>query len=272
VLAGATVVAIVAIVLFPRTGGDSPPLASLSLIGAAIAAATTPVLYVIARRDLGLPARTAVPFVAAFALIALVKFVLAPEGLYSVNAIRPLEDALGGTVADPTGALLIAASVFGLYALGYRLVFWIATGEPVRDRWAGGRERRSRPDRQRRRLWWSGALAALAVAAGILVGGAFLLVAALVLFSLLSAPLKYLEFVFSSWTGIAILLGLLCAAFLLDRSFSRFEENAELVVEVGSIVTLFWLGLGFLALYHVLWIVYVLVLGSIWPLRTVVPK
>jgi hypothetical protein len=38
------------------------------------------------------------------------------------------------------------------------------------------------------------------------------------------------------------------------------------------VVTLFWLGLGFLALYHVLWIVYVLVLGSIWPLKTVVPK
>jgi hypothetical protein len=44
------------------------------------------------------------------------------------------------------------------------------------------------------------------------------------------------------------------------------------VADVGAIVSLFWLGLGFLALYHVLWVVYVLVLGSIWPLRTVTPK
>ncbi len=43
-------------------------------------------------------------------------------------------------------------------------------------------------------------------------------------------------------------------------------------VDYGTIVTVFWLGLGFLALFHVLWIVYVLVLGSIWPFKTVVPK
>ena len=49
-------------------------------------------------------------------------------------------------------------------------------------------------------------------------------------------------------------------------------RRPELVADIGAVVTLFWLGLGFLALYHVLWIVYVLVLGSIWPLRTVTPK
>jgi hypothetical protein len=38
------------------------------------------------------------------------------------------------------------------------------------------------------------------------------------------------------------------------------------------LVSFFWLGLYFLVLYHVLWVVYVLVLFSLWPLKVVVPK
>ena len=37
-------------------------------------------------------------------------------------------------------------------------------------------------------------------------------------------------------------------------------------------MSFFWVGLYFLALYHVLWVVYVLVLTSIWPLKVVTPK
>ena len=62
------------------------------------------------------------------------------------------------------------------------------------------------------------------------------------------------------------------AATLIGSAFRALERRPQVVPEVGAIVSLFWLGLGFLALYHVLWIVYVLVLGSIWPLKTVVPK
>jgi hypothetical protein len=37
-------------------------------------------------------------------------------------------------------------------------------------------------------------------------------------------------------------------------------------------MSFFWIGLYFLALYHVLWVVYVLVLTSTWPLKVVTPK
>ena len=39
-----------------------------------------------------------------------------------------------------------------------------------------------------------------------------------------------------------------------------------------SFVSVFWIGLAFLALYHALWVVYVLVLTSVWPLRVITPK
>jgi hypothetical protein len=246
----AVVLALAAIALFPRSGGDAPPLASLALVGAAIAGVTTVALYMIVRRDLRLPSRVATSLALAFVLIAIVKFVLAPFGLYEVNAVEALED-LFGTVADPLGALLTAAIVFGLYALGYATVYRIGRRD-VGFRW---------PIRGK-------ALVVGFVVLG-LVGVSGLWVLVLVV---LNAPRQYLEFVFSSGAGVIVAVALATAATLIGSAFRILGRQPQVVADVGAIVTLFWLGLGFLALYHVLWIVYVLVLGSIWPLRTVVPK
>ena len=183
------------------------------------------------------------------------KFVLAPFGLYDINAIRALEDSFG-TVADPTGAVVTAVAVFGLYALGYRLLYWVGLGDraPIRKR------------RDDRALRWSRA-------GKVAVGIAFVVIAipglAILIVFVLAAPRQYLEFVFAG-AGVVIAVGLTIAATLIGSAF-RSVDGSE-VTDVGTIVTLFWLGLGFLALFHVLWIVYVLVLGSIWPLKTVVPK
>ncbi len=244
-----------AIALFPRSGGDSPPLASLALIGAVIAGATTAALWVIVRRDLRLPARVATSFGLAFALIAIVKFVLAPWGLYQVNAVRAFEDFFG-TVADPGGAAITAAIVFALYAVGYRLLYWIGFGDRASIR-------KRRDGRARR---WSRA-------GKVAVGIAFAVIAipslAILVIIVLAAPRQYLEFVFAG-AGVVIAVALTIAATLVGSAFRAVDRSD--VTDVGTIVTLFWLGLGFLALFHVLWIVYVLVLGSIWPLKTVVPK
>ena len=87
-----TGLALAAIVLFPRSSGDAPPLASLALIGAVVAGVTTGALYVIVRRDLRVPPRLAASLAFGFALIGIVKFVLAPLGLYEINAVRALDD------------------------------------------------------------------------------------------------------------------------------------------------------------------------------------
>jgi hypothetical protein len=251
-LAVAVGLALAAIALFPRSGGDEPPLASLALIGAVIAGVTTAALHTIVRRDLRLPSRVATSLAFAFVLIALVKFVLAPLGLYEINAVKALDDYFW-SVADPLGALFTATIVFGLYALVYWIVYRIVRGEigfrsAVRVR---GRN-----------------LVLGLVALGLVgVSGVWIIVLAV-----LSAPGQYLEFVFASGAGVIVTVALAIAATLIGSAFRTLDRQPQVVAEVGAIVSLFWLGLGFLALYHVLWIVYVLVLGSIWPLRTVVPK
>jgi hypothetical protein len=253
--------ALAAIALFPRSGGDSPPLASLALIGAVIAGVTTAALSVIVRRDLRLPARAATSLALAFVLIALVKFVLAPLGLYEVNAVRALED-VGGTVGDPAGATITAAIVFGLYALGYRIVYWLGHDGKAPALRRGAARERAPGSRSRRMI-----VVIVVVVLGLLALSWLWIVALLVL----TAPRQYLEFVFSSGAGLLVAAALVGAATLIGRAFRTLERHPE-IVDLGATVTLFWLGLGFLALFHALWIVYVLVLGSIWPLRTVVPK
>jgi hypothetical protein len=244
----------VAIALFPRSGGDEPPLASLALVGAVIAGLTTAALYTIVRRDLRLPSRAATSLAIAFVLIALVKFVLAPLGLYEINAVKALDDYFG-TVADPLGALFTATIVFGLYALGYLIIYRI------------GRRGDPRPSPIRVRVRKRTLVLGL-VALGLLgVSGVWIIV-----LGVLSAPGQYLEFVFASGAGVIVALALVIAATLIGSAFQALGRQPQVVAEAGAIVSLFWLGLGFLALYHVLWIVYVLVLGSIWPLRTVTPK
>jgi hypothetical protein len=243
-------IALGAIALFPRTGGDAPPLASLSLIGAVVAGVTTVAIYAIVRRDLLLPARTATALAIAFALIGIVKFVLAPFGLYEVNAVRALDDYIG-TVGELGGTAITAAAVFGLYALGYTIAYRV--GHPT--------------ERDRRRIRGRTILMVLLGAGLLAVSGLWLVVLLLV-----NTPRQYLEFVFSSGAGVLMAIALAGAATLIGSVFRALSRRPELVADVGAVITVFWLGLGFLALYHALWIVYVLVLGSIWPLRTVVPK
>ena len=251
-LAVAVGLALVAIALFPRSGGDAPSLAALALIGTVIAGVTTAALHVTVRRDLRLPSRVATSLAFAFALIVLVKFVLGPLGLYEINAVKALDDYLG-SVADPVGAAITAAVVFVLYALGY----WII------HRIVGGGVRLRSPIRVRPATLVLG----FVVLGLIAVSGAWLIA-----LLLLAAPGQYLEFVFSSGAGVLMMIALVVAATLIGFAFRMAGRDPPTVADVGAIVSLFWLGLGFLALYHVLWVVYVLVLGSIWPLRTVTPK
>ena len=257
-LIAAIAVALGVIALFPRSGGDAPPLASLALIGTVVAGVTTAALYAIVRRDLRVPGRLAVSLAVAFALIGLVKFVLAPFGLYEVNALRTLEDYFG-TVGDLGGTAITAAAVLGLYALGFTIVYRVGYGDraPIRRRGAD----RDRPP-----------IGGVKVIVGLVLGLLALSSVGILVLVILNAPRQYLEFVFSSGAGLIVVFALMVAATLIGSAFRTLGRQPRLLADVGTVVTLFWLGLGFLALYHVLWIVYMLVLGSIWPLKTVVPK
>jgi hypothetical protein len=55
-------------------------------------------------------------------------------------------------------------------------------------------------------------------------------------------------------------------------AFRSAAERAQILGDAAVFVSFFWVGLAFLALYHALWVVYILVLTSIWPLKVVSAK
>lgn len=254
---GAALVA--ALVPGATDGGEVPPTRALLLTGTLIALITTVGLYAGIRVDLGLPSRIAIYAVSYNALVVLVKFVLAPRGLYDVN--RTVELTAFVPLSDTFGAALTAVFVFLLYLAVYWVLYRICRR---RIEGLAQVETRHRPKMARRIV--------LPVVAGALVvagtGGAALLIP----LALVSSGGEYLDFVFSSAVSALIGLALAVASALAFLAFRSVADRAQILSDAAVLVSFFWVGLLFLALYHALWVVYILVLTSIWPLRVVIPK
>jgi hypothetical protein len=124
---------------------------------------------------------------------------------------------------------------------------------------------------KRRKVVLAGIAFPVIVVALLLAGSAsaFIIVPLL----LVAAPgAEYLGFVFSSSVALLIVVALVTACVLAAAAFRSAADRAQLVGDASILVSFFWLGLFFLVLFHVLWVVYMLVLFSLWPLKVVVPK
>src|SRR5438477_1334851 len=253
--------ALVAALAVPRLtrGGVVPSVRILVVSGAVIALVTTTALYLTIRKDLRLPVRIGIYALAYNGLVVAVKFVLAPYGLYQVNQRRTIESLI--SVNDPVGAAISAGSVFVLYLLVYVVVYRLA-----RRKLAGlaGMERRVR-ERRARRIVLPLVLGSVALAG---TAGAVLLVP----LALVASSGQYLDFVFSSGASLLIGIALAGATALAGLAFTSVADRAHVLGDATVFLSFFWVGLYFLALYHVLLIVYILVLTTIWPLKVVVPK
>jgi hypothetical protein len=234
---------------------------TLLVTGTLVTLLTTGALYLGLRWDLGLPASIAFYAVGYNVLVVLVKFVLAPRGLYEINQDVAFEAHI--PLDETGGALLTATLVFLLYAVALWILYRLARTRIARLI----ADRRLRVGRRRPGL--RTVVLVVAALAVLLAGSGFVVVFA---FLLAETGTEYLSFVFSSSVSLLVGLTLAGAAALASLAFAATAERARLAGDVALLASLFWLALAFLALYHVLWVVYVLVLTSIWPLKTVVPK
>jgi hypothetical protein len=229
-------------------GGEVPGLATLLATGALVGLVTTGALYLVLRRDLALPSTVALLAVGYNALVVLVKFVLGPRALYEASEHGTLE-----TLFDPGdagSALLIAGGVFLAYAGALAVIYRLC----------------------RRRLRERGRIRVRRVVVVTVVAGAVLFATGGLPLLLLLGGLDYAGFVLSSSLSLLVALALAAAIWLATLSFRGAAARAELLGDAAVIVSLFWVGLAFLALYHALWVVYVLVLTTIWPLKVITPK
>jgi hypothetical protein len=260
---GGSMVAVTVPTLF--SGTERPAFGLFLATGVSVITLTAVLFAYIGHLGLGF-GRTALVLAAGYnALIPAVKFSLAPAALYTSNQRQDFDSTFGDP-NSPWFYIAVGAAVMILYVGVFRVMYVVfqrrfRSRAGVTDTRAG--RRRAWVGRRRRPI-----LIAFAVASVVFLAS-FLWVM-LVLF--VGMPtLSYLIYVFSTF-GAAILLALILAAILAYKTFVRVEDRAVHLKDATLLANFFWLGLTLIVLYHVMWVVFLLTLVSIWPFRTYTPK
>jgi hypothetical protein len=244
VVAGAGIVALAALL---NDQGPRPPTSLFAASGIVVATVGA-VCVGLAVRATGLPVRVTIALAGSFVCIAFAKFVFGPLGFYEVNQTRLIETALPADPSLPVVAFS-AVAVLALYAaVLWLIVAWFQRRLPDAGRW--------RP-------------VTPGVVAVVLVAGTGFLTGAVVLGV---GPDHYVDFVFTSSAALAVAVSIVAATACVTIAFGSAADAVRATGEAATYASLAVVALGFLVVFHVLWVVYMLVLISIWPLRTVTPK
>jgi hypothetical protein len=247
--AAAGALATLAIVVLPGGGGDTPPESTLVGVAAAVAAITGVALYAGLRLDLGLPTSIVLYAVGYNLLVVLVKFVLGPRALYEASEAGKVTSDLGEN--DVT--VITAIGIGALYLLAFWILYRLAKRRLERPRRTAGE----------RALIVAGIVLLLVFLSGLLP--------ALLLLFLLTGG-EYVGFVFSSVGSLVAGVALAGAVTLAGLALTSTAERSRAIGDATLLASVFWVGVAYLALYHALWVVYVLVLTSLWPLKVVTSK
>jgi hypothetical protein len=205
--------------------------------------------------------RTALVLAAGYnAVIALIKLVLSPIGLYQSNQ----NQAFDAQIFNPNSSIyyvFIAVIVLLLYVTVFGLLY--------RHFKSLAAKKLSLEDHKKHlptfRL--SVGLLMLTVVVLATIGGGFMILPLIVV----SPTLQYLGYILGA-IGIPLILALAVAVFLAYGSFKAVEKEAVATKNIALLASFFWIGLSLIILYHILWVVLMLTLIQIWPFQTYTPK
>jgi hypothetical protein len=242
--------------------GPGRPGFTVFLVAGVTAIVLTAGLFAyIYRLGMGL-GRTVLVLAAGYnALIAAVKLGLAPAALYQANR----EQAFDASMGDPNSLwfyLGVGSGVLLLYLLVFGVMYSV-----FRRRF----RRRSLPSEPppAHRGRWSNRTIVIGVVVLVAFAASFLWIMPVVYVGF--PTFSYLLYIFSTF-GAAITLALILAAVLAYKTFDEVEKRAVRLGEATLLASFFWLGLALIVLYHVMWVVFLLTLVSIWPFQTYTPK
>ena len=238
-------VALIALVWLAKDDPSNVPPAWVFAASGIVVAGVGSVAVWLACTQTRLVPRTAIALGAAFACIALAKFTLAPFGFFDRTRDRTIELI----VSQQTLIVVAGAGVLALYVAAILLIRRVARG----------------------RLVDSPKIRTSAVV-GVLVGLLAIGFALPVVFVVVAGPAYYLSLIFTSVVGIGLILALMAATGLVTGAFLSAEDRAQVLARASMLATVTWIALAFVVLFQVLWIVFMLALVAVWPLRTVTPK
>jgi hypothetical protein len=234
--------------------GTEPPVGVFLAMGLFAILLTAVILQTALK--LGLPLKqSTIGLVFGFnVLIATVKFVVAPLSLYLTNS------SVGFVSGDPLvstwGYWLIAAATFMLYGLVLFTIFKMTAN------------RLSAKQHKKLPIWkFAGGLSLLALVV-YFTGSVFVF---LVVATIPFAPL--VEYLIATGPGLVLILGLLVVAIMTAvKAFQSAADEAKQLRNATLLASLFWLCLSIILLYHVLWVVFMTALVTIWPFKTFIPN
>lgn len=247
--------ALIAAYVFPQLDKVSNPTSTqpglITFLGSGLALlALTALMLSVGLR--GLLPKTALFVFAAFgynALVIVVKFALGPLGLYSAST-----SSQGFLVLNESFSFLLVAPIMAiLYAGAFFLIYLFHRSEL--------RRRLGIPVRIETRFI---VLLVVMFAGG--VSGVLSIIGAYGFLEYLISLLYVIA------VGLLIAVALVAAVVLCSVAFAEATAQATLMRNVAVLSTFAWIGLAFIAAYHVVWLVFVLTLVSIWPLKSMSVK
>jgi hypothetical protein len=225
-------------------GLDAPPGWLFAASGIVVAGIGGLAVWLAAMQSRLVP-RSAVALAGGFACIAVAKFAFAPLGFFESVRNRVIE-----TSGDQQSLIWFTGfGVLVLYLVAIRLI----------ARFARSRLMDAPSATPMVTIGLVLSLAAIGVALPLLVASGV-------------TPLLYLNIVFTSITGAGVTIVLLVATALVTGAFVTAEDRTGVLARASILTTITWLAIAFVLLFQALWVVFMLAIVGVWPLRTVTPK
>jgi hypothetical protein len=241
----ASLVALLVLVSLARNDAvDVPPAWLFAASGIVMAGIGGIAVWLACARS-RLVSRSAIALGAAFACMGIAKFALAPLGFLDENRDRRITIFFGQRTLIVTMGIVVLAL--------YVVVIWVISRIA----------RRRLGDASRFRL--SAFVGGLLGLAAIGLGLPFVLLVA-------GGPLSYLTFVFTSAAGLGVTIALMAAIGLVTHAFLTAQDRAQVLARASMLATAASIAIAFVLLFQVLWVVFMLTIIAVWPLRIVTPK
>ena len=242
--------------------GTPPPSWTLLVVGLAVTLLSAGVVYVAIGTNGSFPKLVVALVIAYNALIVLLKFVLGPPGVWRQTYIASLfrgdpqtPSILRNAANSSAGSSVIgeAIGLFLLYAVALTILFlsYRFRTKAILQRLGKGRP--------------AGSSLSVPLAIAFISAGSLIFIGLFLVPVMSVSP--YVSDLFSSGTGVlaaVIVAGAIAAA---AAAFELTSRRAILIRNASLLTGLFWLGLSLLAVYHVLWVVYILTLLAMWPVK-----
>jgi hypothetical protein len=243
---------------------DSPGMFTFVGVALTLTLLTAFTLYFGLKSNFGLPRKFFLFAILYNVCFIVVKFSLALAITYNQASNR----GDGGLVDFRVAAPVIAAIVFALY-LGVFLIVMDVNRSYVKNvPGPEGTQARTETGNRKTGSRVGGFLiSALAGLVMFVVVGFILLIVAF-----FTGALDYFLTVLFSPPGVVVALLLLATLLFLQLAFSTVTKRATVVRDMAIFMSFVWIGIAFLVAFHALWIVFVLIVASIWPLQLLVPK